>query len=197
MVTNPSTAAVPTLAPLQLREWLWSDPKQQVYAVTMGSRLPQLAERLATELKAGRLQDFDCLLPGALPPLVRAKAPYLVQLKAQSGFSDWVLFEAAAALGEWGVLLRSEATLMPLRAHARTLLQAHTPDGQQIALDWMDPQILRALLPLFAARELEAFMGPVSSWVLPGVPTWQVASAQLGKLDQRSFKLALQPAGAA
>ena len=36
-----------TLAPQQLSNWLWSDPSQQVYAVAMGARLPQLASRLA------------------------------------------------------------------------------------------------------------------------------------------------------
>ena len=191
-LSSPPPGTVPAqaapLAAAQQKAGLWADDSLQVYAVVMGSRIAGLPERLAA---AGTgIADWDCLLPGALEPPVQQRAPYLLRLKADSAFTDWLLFEAAASLAEWGVLLRSPARLMPLRNHLRGLLQALLPGGQRIVLDWMDPAILRALLPLFDPAELAAFFGPVRSLVLPGADAWRHAELLQGRLAQRDVPLA-------
>ena len=185
-MTEAAPALQPALAPTQLKAQLWADPSLQVYAVLMGARIPDLQARLAT----AEVVDHDCLLPGALEPALQARAPYLVQLKRESEFTDWLLFQAAAGLGDWGLLVRSPAKRLALRGHLRGLLQARLPEGQRIELDWMDAPILQAVLPLFDAAALAAFMGPVQSLVLVGAEQWTIADYALGQLQWRSVPLA-------
>jgi hypothetical protein len=63
------------------------------------------------------------------------------------------------------------------------------PDGRRIALDWMDPAVMRAVLPLAGPAELTAFFGPVRSLVVPGRQAWQHAELQMGRLAQRDVPL--------
>jgi len=176
------------LDPAQLKEQLWADPAQQVHAVLMGSQLPGLSARLPGELAAGELDDYDCLLPGALTPAQQEAAPYMARLRQDAAFTDWLLFEAASGFGAWGVLATSHAPMMALRSHLRGLRQARLPDGSSITLDWMDPSIMQLLLPLFDAATLAAFMGPVGMWVMPGDGQWTVARASAGRLDLRALR---------
>jgi hypothetical protein len=64
-------------------------------------------------------------------------------------------------------------------------LHAQTPQGDTIELDWMDPTVLKALLPLFEPAALAGFMGSMESVVVPEVTTWTTARAVLGKLELR------------
>ena len=191
---NPTPAVMPTeparspaaLSAAQLKDQLWADDAQQLFAVVMGTRVPDLPARLAR----AELIDWDCLLPGALAAHEQADAPYLVQLKRESAFTDWLLFEASASLGDWGVLVSSAARRLTLRSHLRSLLQARLPDGRPIALDWMDPAVLQLLLPLFDAVGLSHFFGPVGSVSVAGADTWFTASVNLGQLAARITPLA-------
>ena len=173
-------------APAQLKSRLWADSQQHVYALIMGSRVPALPTRLAE----AEVIDWDCLLPGALEPQATLDAPYLVQLRADSAFTDWLLFEAAGALGDWGLVAVSGAPRLALRTHWRGLLQAQLPDGANIALDWIDPEIFWALMPLFDAAGLQRFFGPVSTIVQPGAADWRHARLDPGGLQQVSIPLA-------
>jgi hypothetical protein len=189
MSADATSPALPLAAPLaaaQHKAALWADGGLHVHAVMMGARVPDLPGRLA----AADLVDWDCLLPGALAPDVQQRAPYLARLKADSPFTDWLLFEAGAELGEWGVLVRSPGRLTVLRNHLRGLLEAQVPGGQRIAFDWMDPPLLQAVLPLFGSAELAAFFGPVQSLVVPGVQLWSHAELAAGRLLQRAVPLA-------
>lgn len=174
--------------PAQLKAQLWADPAQQVHAVLMGSRLPGLPTRLQAELSAGEIADFDCLVPGALTSAQQADAPYFARLRQDAAFTDWILFDAAPGLGEWGVLASSPLRMTALRSHLRALREARLPNGTTIVLDWMDPAVMRLLLPLFDAATLAAFMGPVGTWVMPGDSQWTVARAPLGRLDLRELR---------
>lgn len=185
-MTETAPTLQPALAPAQLKAQLWADASLQVYAVLMGARIPDLLARLA----GADVVDHDCLLPGALEPELQARAPYLVQLKREAEFTDWLLFQASAGLGDWGVVVQSPAKRLVLRGHLRGLLQARLPEGQRIDLDWMDAPILQALLPLFDAAGLAAFMGPVQSLVLAGEQQWTMADYALGQLQWRSVPLA-------
>lgn len=172
----------PALSLAQHKSALWADGSMQIYAVMMGTRIPDLATTLAD----ADVADFDCLLPGALSAQAQRDAPYLALLKPDSAFTDWLLFEAAQRLGDWGVLARSAGKLMALRGHMRGLLAVQTPAGQHIALEWMDPTILLALLPLFESMELANFMGPMQSLVVPQASIWTSADFVQGKLQRRA-----------
>jgi hypothetical protein len=181
-----STADLQPLAPAQHKAQLWADGERHVYAVVMGSRVQDLGLRLST----AAVMDYDCLVPGALPPDKRASSPYLVHLKRESEFTDWLLFEASTGLGDWGVLALSKAPRLLLRGHLRELLQARLPEGAVVDLDWMDPVVLLAILPLFDAAGLSAFMGPVQSLVIAGATQWTTADYGQGQLQWRSVPLA-------
>ena len=182
-----STSGVTPLSRAQHKAALWADAGQNVYAVVMGSRVPGLPALLAG---AGReIVDHDCLLPGALEPDLQQRAHHLVWLKAESAFTDWLLFEAGA-LGHWGLLLRSPARLLTLRNHLRGLLRALLPGGQAVNLEWMDPPVLQAILPLFGPAELSAFFGPVRSLTVPSAAMWSHAEPVAGRLMQQDVPLA-------
>jgi hypothetical protein len=184
------TAPSPALSPAQLKSQLWADDRVEVFAVVMGSRVPDLRARLSAALSARELQDFDCLRPGALPPAQQREAPYLVWLQRKSPFTDWLLFEAAAGLGEWGVVVISASPLLALRSHLRGLLAARVPTGQTISLQWMDPVILQALLPLFDAAGLVSFMGPVQALVVAGDRLWTRVGVSTGRLESHRLTVA-------
>ncbi|HSI61224.1 MAG TPA: DUF4123 domain-containing protein [Ideonella sp.] len=187
----PPAAAPPALAPAQHKAALWADAALQVDAVISGERVPGLPARLA----GADVADFDCLLPGALPAELQRRAPYLVRLRRDAAFTDWLLFEAAAGLPDWGLLVSSATRFMGLRSHLRSLGEAQTPQGQTIPLAWMDPTLLRALLPLFSPAQLEAFFGPVQALVIPGPAAWTTATLQLGRLSWQSAALAASQPG--
>ncbi len=182
---SASVAQGAALVPAQHKAALWADADLQVFAVVMGDRVPDLPARLAT----ADIGDFDCLLPGALEPDVQRDAPYLVKLKPDSAFTDWLLFEADADFGEWGLLVRCPARLLLLRNHLRGLRDAALPGGQRIALDWMDPTVFRAVAPLFGSSEITAFFGPVRAITMTGGTAWRHAELQMGRLAQRDVPL--------
>jgi hypothetical protein len=186
MAVQETTAAA--LAPAQLKSQLWADPAQTVYAVPMGTRLQGLPARLAAELAGNGIEDYDCLLPGALLASQQAEAPYLVRLRRDTAFGDWLLFEAAATLGEWGVVVTSTLRMTALRSHLRSLRVANLPSGGTVTLDWMDPAVLRLLLPLFDAGTLARILGPIGTLVMPGDGRWTVVRAPLGRLDQADLR---------
>ena len=171
----------PALAPAQLKAALWADPRVRVHALVLGRRVPGLVETLA----GAQVVDYDCLWPGALSPVKRKQAPYLVCLKHDSEFTDWLLNQAAADFGGWGVLLRSDRNFLALRGHCRELCRARLPDGEEIALDWMDPPVLRALFASASPDQVEQLMTPLATLVIVGAKTWTFCSQQYGRLQMR------------
>ena len=172
-------------SPAQHKSALWANPELRIYAIVMGSRIPDLPARLAV----AEVQDQDCLLPGALEPEQRPRAPYIAELRYQSPFTDWLLFEAPQTLGEWGVIARSSTALTQLRNHLREHLRARLPSGAQIGLDWMDPEILTALIEHADPASLAALFGPVSSFTITGRQDWRHASMTLGALQRTETPL--------
>lgn len=188
-VASPTAPAELLQTPAQLKQRLWADAATSVYAVALAGRFPDLPGRLEAALRARELADYDCLLPGAIAPNLRREAPYLMHLQRDGAFTDWLLFEAAAGLGPWGVLLRAPVGRLALRSHLRPLLRARLLGGAVVNLDWMDPEVLALLLPRFDAAGLRDFAGPVSDWVLPQPAAWQWARAVLGRLDLQLLRL--------
>jgi hypothetical protein len=75
------------------------------------------------------------------------------------------------------------------RSHLRSLLRARLPDGREIDLEWMDPAVLEAVLPLCDPAALEGFMGPMQSIVLPRADGIAIAERELGQLRWRRARL--------
>jgi hypothetical protein len=177
--TTPPSAA---LSPAQLLSGLWADARLNVYAMILGARLPDLNERLA---QAGGLH-YHCLLPGALEPSQRVRAPYVVELPATSAFSRWLLLEAAAGFGEWGVVARSSARLLDVRSHARGLRQVMSPEQQAFQVDWMDPPVLDSLLTSATPDQLPLIFGRFETLTVTGSQRWREYRIEAGRLQLRS-----------
>ena len=174
----PSSAA---LSSAQLVSGLWSDARLRVYAMVLGARVTDLSERLA---QAGDL-DYHCLVPGALSPAQRLRAPYLVELQPASTFSRWLLLEAAAGFGEWGVVARSSARLLEVRSHARGLRQVVSAEQQDFGLDWMDPAVLDLLLTSATPDQLPAIFGRLDTLTVTTPQRWREYRIEAGRLQLR------------
>lgn len=162
----------------QQKATLWTQPDAHVYAVIDASQVPGLLAQLAQ----ADIQGWDCLHRGALPPDEADQAPYLVELKPESPFTDWLLNEATATMENWGVLVVSNLRLRPLREHLRDLNEARTPQGQRFTLRWYDRRILRALLPSCSAPQLQQFFGPITAIALPAARDWTWWRESVGQL---------------
>jgi hypothetical protein len=188
MTAGPSPAA---LAPAQFEAALWADDDSRVDALLLAPRLPGLAERLRAAQQAGEIEDHQCLWPGAQPPERLAQAPFLARLRPATPFTAWLLGAAGAGLPDWGLLLHSGRSLsfLALRSHARALCQATLADGQAIELDWMDPQILRELLPLAPPEQLDQLFAPLQALLWPEGRDWVRHTLPQGRLQSQRLTL--------
>jgi hypothetical protein len=187
-VAAAETAAA--LSPAQLVSGLWTDQRLRVYAMVLGSKVPDLPERLA---QAGDL-DYHCLVPGALDPAQRLRAPYLVGLHPDAAFTRWLLLEAAAGFGEWGIVARSAARMLEVRSHARDLRSAVSPEAKGFRLDWMDPAVLDILLSAATPDQLPALFGRIDVMTVTAPQRWREYRLVAGRLQLRSVDV-LQVAG--
>jgi hypothetical protein len=95
-----------------------------------------------------------------------------VTLKRQSAFTDWLLFEAAASFAHWGVIAQSRLSFLAMRSHARALCKAQLPNGQAIRIDWMDPEVMEALLPVAAPDQLQRMYAGFDTLVTMSADRW-------------------------
>jgi hypothetical protein len=109
-----------------------------------------------------------------------------VLLQPETPFTDWLLQQAATDFGDWGVLLRSDRPFLGMRSHCRSLCKARLPSGEEIALDWMDPPVLRALLPLANIDQIAQLLAPLASLVMVSPAAWTVCTQQFGRLSLRT-----------
>ena len=152
----PVATARPSLSLAQHCESLWADARQRLYAVLVATKVSGLRERLA----GADVDDWDGLWMGELDADERRAAPVLVTLKRASAFTDWLLREAAGSFAGWGVIAQSRLPFLAMRMHGRALCKAQLPNGQAIRIDWMDPEVMEALLPVAPPDQLQrAFAG--------------------------------------
>jgi Domain of unknown function (DUF4123) len=174
----------------QLVSGLWSDARQRVCALVLGARIPDLTQRLAQ----ARELDYHCLVPGALGPTQKVRAPYLVELKEASPFSRWLLLDAAAGFGDWGVLARTPARLLEVRSHTRSLRQVVSAEQHAFRVDWMDPPVLDLLLSAATPDQLPLIFGPLESLTVASAQRWREYRIEAGRLQLRNFDV-LKAAG--
>lgn len=186
MAAGPSPAA---LAPAQFEAALWADDASRVDALLLATRVPGLAERLRAALATGEIEDYQCLWPGAQPPERLARAPYLLRLRPGTPFTAWLFGAAASGLPDWGLLLHSRLPLLALRSHARALCRARLADGHEIELDWMDPQILRELLPPAPPEQLDRLFAPLQALLWAEGRDWVRHTLPQGRLQSQRLTL--------
>lgn len=175
-----------TLSLAQQRESLWSDPSQRVYAAIVAAKVPGLRERLTQ----GDVDDWDGLWTGELDPEERAAAPVLVTLKRQSAFTDWLLTEAALSCGSWGAIVQSKLPFLSMRVHGRSLCKAQLPNGQAIRVDWMDPEVMEALLPVAASDQLQRVYAGCDTLITLSADRWTRWSMEAARLLRQTTGVA-------
>ncbi len=156
----------------------WFSPARHAYAVVDARAAPPVAALLAAETLA-----WSHLPRGALP--AEGADAWCAELAPQQPLAQWLLAGPGTALGDWGVLVYSDAPFRPVRDHLRGHLQARLPQGERALLRWWRPQVLRTLLPLCSAGQLHDFFGPVSAFAAPGPDGWTMLRLIGGQLDQR------------
>ena len=185
-MTAAEPAPLGALSLAQQRESLWADSRQRVYAMMLTAKVPGLRERLAQS----DVDDWDGLWTGELDADERAAAPLLVTLKRQSAFTDWLLLEAAPGFGGWGAIAQSKLPFLAMRMHGRALCKAQLPNGQAIRIDWMDPEVMEALLPVAAPDQLARVYAGFDALVTLSAERWTRWSVSGGRLMRQTTGVA-------
>ncbi|MCP4339752.1 MAG: DUF4123 domain-containing protein [Desulfobulbaceae bacterium] len=90
--------------------------------------------------------------------------PYLVQLKREDTFTQWLLDSG------WGksrcVFVRSSASLNELKRHFRTFLKVYNEQAKSYFFRFYDPRVMRVYLPTCNAEEIKTVFGAVESYML-------------------------------
>jgi hypothetical protein len=184
--TMAQAAPSQALSLAQQRESLWADARHRVYAMMVTARVPGLRERLAI----GDVDDWDGLWTGELDADERAAAPVLVTLKRKSSFTDWLLTEAAQGFGGWGAIAQSKLPFLAMRTHGRALCKARLPNGQAIRVDWMDPEVMEALLPVAAPDQLQRVYAGFDALVTMSTASWTRWSLDGARLVRQTTAMA-------
>ncbi len=140
-------------------KYLFAEAGKHVFVILDGASVPQLLAKLEIQRP-----DYFCLYRGELTPDMAAVAPYLVELRPETPFTDWII--ARGWGNHWGIFALSVADLRTMRAHLRTFLTVYDMEGKPLLFRYYDPRVLRLYLPTCNAQELQVVFGPVESYLL-------------------------------
>ena len=139
--------------------YLFAQDTHNVYAILDGASIKDLLDRLYSDLP-----DFICLFPGDLEPDMAYVAPYLVHLKPETPFTDWVLEQGWGK--HWGIFALSRNNIRVMRQHFSTFIIVYDTLGTPLRFRYYDPRVLRAYLPTCNANDVNVLFGPVSEYVV-------------------------------
>lgn len=127
--------------------------------------------------------DTRCLYGSELPRALATVAPYLVAL----GDHPFAGYFARLGRGKnWGVMLRSSASMDDLAEHFASMIRARLPEGREVLFRYYDPRVLRAYLPTCTSEELDQVFGPVEAFLIEqGEGQWSVYRREKGALVTR------------
>jgi hypothetical protein len=143
----------------QLHQYLFPDDEINVFAVLDGASVPDLLAQLHEHQP-----DHVCLYRGELEPGLAEAAPYLIQLKPNFEFSNWLIENGQGK--HWGIFAQSYADLRTLRRHFRSFLTVHDERGRPLLFRYYDPRVMRKYLPTCNAKELALVFGSVESYLV-------------------------------
>ena len=140
----------------KLREILLIE-NTKLYCVLDGASVPDLPKRLFDS----DLPNY-CLFRGDLTPDVVHMAPYVVQLKRNREFTDWVLSEGIGK--NWGVCVHCRHSISELRRHFRSLIYVHDENGNPLIFRFYDPRVLRTFFPTCNPGEIKSIFGKIETF---------------------------------
>jgi len=144
-----------------LRNLLFREPDQQVYALLDGASIPGLPNRLAEAP-----EPSGCLYRGELGLDLKMTAPYLVKLHAESALLPWLWGEGWGK--SWGIYVVTPLGFEELRRHFRGFLRVRDHAGRILYFRYYDPRVLRVYLPTCNAGEIKTVYGPVVRYLCEG-----------------------------
>ncbi|MEM9460763.1 MAG: DUF4123 domain-containing protein [Myxococcota bacterium] len=156
-----------------------SEQPTSVYALVDGAQDERVHALLSAEGN-----DWRCLYGTDLPRALAVVAPYLTALGAHHPFSGY--FARLGRGHNWGVMLRSTASMDELAEHFAGLIRARLPEGRDVLFRFYDPRVLRVYLPTCTPDELDEFFGPVEAFLIElGDGRWSVFQREDGALVTR------------
>ena len=128
--------------------------------------------------------DWRCLYGAQLPRPLATVAPYLVALSSHYPFAGY--FARYGRGNNWGVMLRSSASMDDIAEHFASMIRVRLPEGREVLFRFYDPRVLRAFLPTCTTEELDEVFGPVDAFLIQqGDNTWKVYRREEGRLVTR------------
>lgn len=163
-----------------LFELFYQEPSHYIYVIVDGARDKDIYPGLLRHSTENR-----CLFAGELSKDLAAAAPYLVRLKRNHPFTNWVIEQGWE--DSWGIFLQSEMAINELRRHFRRFLKVEDEKGNSLYFRFYDPRVLRTYLPTCVEKELETVFGPVSRFFCEAEDPAKMHEFRLekGKLDAK------------
>lgn len=146
----------------------------RTYAVLDGASMPDLLDHLYAEPRP----EFVCLYRGPLAPDMAEVAPYLVNLKPGTAFTDWLFSEAWGK--HCGIFALAGIGLDAVRTHFRRFLMVKDPAGQQLYFRFYDPRVLPVFLATCNPEELAFLFGPLLHYACEAEEATQLLVFSLG-----------------
>ncbi len=110
-------------------------------------------------------KNYKCLYKGKSEDEFESVAPYLFSMnKSTIDFSNW--FFGVGWNKNWGVLVFSNASFEDVYNHLCKYLIVTNNDKQEVSFRFYDPRVLRIILHSFDTKQLTAFFGPLSTFIV-------------------------------
>ena len=138
---------------------LFGEPGVNAFVLLDGASVPGLVQLLHRWSP-----QYECLYRGELKPDIAEVAPYLVQLEADTEFTDLVLNQGWGK--HWGVFALTPEDLFAMRQHLRRFLTVHDSAGKPMLFRYYDPRVMSIYLPNCKPDEVKAIFGPVSRYFM-------------------------------
>jgi hypothetical protein len=134
--------------------------------------------------------ESTCLYQGEKARELAWVAPYLVLLRRDDPFTQWVVENGWGK--SWGVFAGSSATLNELKRHFRTFLMVYDEEGNSLYFRYYDPRVFRVYLPTCNAEELGNVFGPIEYFLLEQEDQGSVSRFRnvSGVLQQEKLRIA-------
>ena len=163
--------------------WAGSD-KYNIYAILDSAR----DEAILGQIMLSGVEN-RCLFEGQKGFDLAEVAPYVVPLKKDAPFTNWVL---GSGWGKsWGIFLRSDASLKHMQKHFRYFTKVYDDEMRPVYFRFYDPRVFRVYLPTCNEEELDTIFGPC--WAIfseseDGSSLIEYTLDKNGKLDTKMHK---------
>jgi len=140
----------------RLKQHLINDTTR-LFCVLDGASVPELPMQLYKMEAANH-----CLFKGKLEPDMLYAAPYLVYLRRNDKFTEWVFNEGFGK--HWGIFVQSSSSAIEMRSHFRSLVKVYDEQAKSMIFRFYDPRVLTRFLPTCNQAQLKSFFGAVESF---------------------------------